>query len=339
PAAMAPPSFLRAAARCWESAGHFDRAAERFARADAWADAGRCWALAGRPVESANAYARAGEPIDEARQWLASPWPERARRPYRQALESGLPTSTEVEALLGLGEIGLASDRAFDVASESGRSSEALRALARLAAARGRPDLAARAWDQAIAMNPAVAGEAFGDWERVAPWNRSLAWERPQMGAPGWPSREFRDVRLDLVWEEASGGQLMYGNRALAWSADGRRFAAVRYYDDLILCDLMGLEVRRHSIQSDALSVAFMPRSDSVLIGFSGGKVVRVDPSGEEYELSELRTPGGVWSVAFSPKGDQLAVSSWTSPSAIVRVWSWTAQVPRELLWEEREHE
>jgi len=70
---MSSTSFLRAAARCWESAGHFDRAAERFARADAWADAGRCWALAGRPVEAANAYARAGELIDEARQWLESP--------------------------------------------------------------------------------------------------------------------------------------------------------------------------------------------------------------------------------------------------------------------------
>jgi len=336
---MAPPSFLRAAARCWESAGHFDRAAERFARADAWADAGRCWALAGRPVESANAYARAGEPIDEARQWLASPWPERALRPYRQALEKRLPTSTEVEALLGLGEIGLASSRAFDVASESGQSSEALRALARLASARGRPDLAARAWDQAIGSNPAVAGEVFGVWERAARWNRSLVWKRPPTGAAGWPSREFRDVRLELVWEEGFGRQMGYGNRALSWSEDGRRFAAFRYEDTLIQCDLTGREVRRYLVQINARSVAFIPRSDSVLVGCSDGRLVRVDPSGENYEVCELRTPRAVWSVEFSPTGDRLSISGVTRPGAIVQVWSWTPQGPGQLLWEEKTFE
>src|SRR6185295_8239038 len=223
---MSSASFLRAAARCWESAGHFDRAAERFARADAWTDAGRCRALAGRPVEAANAYARAGDLINEARQWLESPWPERARRPYRQALEKGLPLPTEVEALLGLGEIGLASNRAFDVASGSRRSSEVLRALARIAAARGRPDLAARAWDEAIVVNPVSAGEIYGDWKRVALWNRSLSWKGLAAGTAGWPRREFGDVRLELVWEEAFVGQMGYGNRALSWSTDGRRFAA-----------------------------------------------------------------------------------------------------------------
>ena len=334
---MPPSSFLRAAARCWESAGHFDRAAERFARADAWADAGRCWALAGRPVEAANAYARAGEPIDEARQWLASPWPERARRPYRQALGKGLQPPTEVEALLGLGEIGLASDRAFDVASESGRSSEALLALARLAAARGRPDLAARAWDQAIALNPVAAREAVREWQRAARWNRSLAWKRPPAGVYGWPSREFRDVRLELVWD-APVGTVRYGNRALSWSAGGRRVAAVTH-DGLILLDLTGREVRHHSIQSNTYSVAFVPGSDSVLIGGSDGQVVRVDPSGEKYELRQLRMPGEVWSVALSPLGDQLAISSAISPGASLRVWSWSAQGPRELLWEEKTHE
>src|SRR6185295_14284177 len=342
PAAMAPPSFLRAAARCWESAGHFDRAAERFARADAWADAGRCWALAGRPVESANAYARAGEPIDEARQWLASPWPERARRPYRQALESGLPTSTEVEALLGLGEIGLASDRAFDVASESGRSSEALRALARLAAARGRPDLAAHAWDQAIALNPVAAREVFRDWERAARWNRSLAWKRPPAGVCGWPSRGFRDLRLELAWEQAVVRQIRpvsYGNRALSWSADGRRFASVRNNRTLILCDLNGGGVRLHSVQINAIAVAFIPRSDSVLVGCSDGRLVRVDPSGENYEVCELRTPRAVWSVEFSPTGDRLSISGVPRPGAIVQVWSWTPQGPGQLLWEEKTFE
>src|SRR6185295_20132364 len=91
---------------------------------------------------------------------------------------------------------------------------------------RGRPDLAAHAWDQAIVSSPAAAGEVLRDWERAARWNRSLAWKRPAVGAAGWPSREFRDLRLELVWKEPV-GTVRYGNRVLSWSADGHRFAAV----------------------------------------------------------------------------------------------------------------
>ena len=224
------------------------------------------------------------------------------------------------------------------MASESGRSSEALCALARLAAARGRPDLAARAWDQAIGSNPAVAGEVFGDWERAARWNRSLVWKRPPAGSAGWPSREFRDVRLELVWKERF-GTMQYGNRSLSWSADGRRFAAVSDEGAVILGDLTGRDVRHCSIQDSAVSVAFIPKSDSVLIGCTDGRLVRVDPFGERYELGELRTNQRVWSVAFSPIGDRVSISSWASPGATLLVWSWSSRGPGELLRGETAHE
>jgi len=333
---MADHSLFHAAARCWERAGHFDRAAERYARADAWADAGRCWAQAGRPVDAADSYARAGEPIDEARQWLASPWPERARRPYRQALEMGPSTAAEVEALLGLSEIETASERAFAVASENGHSVEVLRALARITAARGRPDLAARAWGQVIAWSPAAAREVFEDWERAAAWNRSLGWGRPQAGTHRWPNRAFRDVRLELVWEEKL-GPMMYGNRGLAWSADGRRFAAAGFRGaKLILGDLTGHKAWH--IQIDANSVAFVPKSNSLLVGCMSGKVVRVDTSGAVEEIGTLRMPNQVWGVSFSPQGDRLAVSGWTSPGSLLRTVIWGDQIPQELRSEKKVH-
>src|SRR6185295_12590164 len=103
-------------------------------------------------------------------------------------------------------------------------------------------------------------------------------------------------------------------------------FAAFRYEDTLIQCDLTGREVRRYLVQINARSVAFIPRSDSVLVGCSDGRLVRVDPSGENYEVCELRTPQQVFSVAFSPTGDRLSISSGARPGAIVRVWSWTPQ-------------
>jgi tetratricopeptide (TPR) repeat protein len=331
---MIYPELLRAAARCWERAGHFAHAAERYAQAGAWADAGRCWARAGRTVDAAGAYARAGEPIGEARQWLASPWPERARRPYRQALETGLAAPAEVEALLGLGEIERASERAFAAAPGNGRSVDALRSLARIAAARGRPDLAARAWERAIASNPAAARDAFAEWEQAAPWNRSLNWGRPQAGAPGWPSREFRDVRLELVWEEKL-GEMMYGNRGLAWSADGRRFAAATYYGALVLGTLTDA-ARYQRVEMRAISVAFMPESESVLVGCEGGQVMRVDALGAQEELEALKMPNEVWEIAFSPRGDRVAIAGWTSPGSLLRIFAWESRHPRALVKEER---
>ncbi len=126
---MKHDDLLHASARCWQRAGHLDRAAERFAVAGTWAEAGRCWAEAGRHVDAAEAYGRADEPVFEARQWLTSPWPERARRPYRRALEAGLPSSDEVEALLGLGELEQALERSFGLPEDDGQRLEALRVL------------------------------------------------------------------------------------------------------------------------------------------------------------------------------------------------------------------
>jgi tetratricopeptide (TPR) repeat protein len=331
---MSSDVLFRAAARCWERAGHFARAAERYSRAGAWADAGRCWARAGRTVDAAGAYARAGESIGEARQWLASPWPERARRPYRQALKTGLAAPAEVEALLGLGEIERASERAFVAAPGNGRSLEALRSLARIAAARGRPDLAARAWQRAIASNPAAARDAFAEWERAAPWNRSLGWGRPQAGAPGWPSRAFRDVRLELVWEEKL-GQMMYGNRAVAWSADGRRFAAVNHYGALVLGNLTD-QARYKRVEMSASSVTFMPESESVLVGCKGGEVMRVDALGAHEEVEALKMPNEVWEIAFSPRGDRVAIAGWTEPGSLLRIFAWESRRPRALVKEEK---
>ncbi len=330
--------FLRAAARCWQRAGYYDRAAERYARAEAWAEAGRCLSQAGRPVDAAGAYARAGEPIHEARQWLASQWPERARRPYRRALASGLGAAAEVEARLGLGEIDLASERAFVVAPEGGRSVDALRSLARLAAARGRPDLAARAWQQAIAWGAGSAGEVFEDWQGASPWNRSLGWRRPVVEAGGWPSRAFREVRLESVWEEKL-GNMMYGNRGLAWSADGRRFAAAKIRGDLILGELTGREVRHQAVKVKAIAAAFVPESDSVLVGCRGGEVVRVNASGGVEDVEALKISTFTSGVTFSPRGDRLAVTGGPSSVAILRVWSRDSQGPREMLWEKSTQE
>lgn len=330
---MNPDDLFRSAARCWERVGRFDRAAERYARTDAWADAGRCWAQAGRPVEAAEAYARAGEPISEARQWLASPWPERARQPYGQALLMELTTAAEVEALLGVGEIDLASERALKVASENGRAMEALRSLAKIAAARGRPDLAAYAWSEAITCSPAATPKFYEEWERMTPWNRSLAWKRPQGAASRWPSREFRDVRLELIWEEEL-GTMMYGNRALAWSADGRRFAAAKDFRALILGDLTGRGVRYLSVDMAAISVTFGPESDSVLVGCEGGEVVKVDASGAFEEVEGLRMPNQIWEVSISPRGDRVAVSGWTSPGSLLRIFTWGQHSARALIKE-----
>jgi len=336
---MKPDDVFRAAARCWERAGDFYRAAERYARANAWADSGRCWAQAGRFVDAANAYARAGEPISEARQWLASPRPERARGPYRQALEMGLSTAAKVEALLGLGEIELASEQAFAVAPENGRPVEALRSLARIAAARGRPDLAARAWSQAVAVSPESNREVFEGWERALPWNRSLGWGRPQAGVPGWPSRAFHDVRLEIVWEERL-GSMMYGNRALAWSTDGSRFAAAEYEEGLVLGKLTGKGVRYQSVEMmGAISVAFIPESDSVLVGCNDGQVALVDASGSFENVDTLELSGSIYAITFSLRGDRVAVTAGSSSQAFLSIWAWDSQGPREILREEQTQE
>ena len=74
---MTSCDYLHAAARCWERAGFYQEAADRFTQAAAWRDAGRCLSQAERHQDAALAYSRAGEPLLEAREQLMDGWPER----------------------------------------------------------------------------------------------------------------------------------------------------------------------------------------------------------------------------------------------------------------------
>lgn len=132
---------------------------------------------------------------------------------------------------------------------------------------------------------------------------------------------------------------MMYGNRALAWSADGRRFAAATDLGNLIMGDLTGGAVQYQAVEIEAISVAFVPQSDAVLVGCKDSRVVRVDASGAVEDVEPLRMPNEVWAVAFSPRGDRLAVMNGSRAGAILRVWSWDSNSPGEMLREEQTQE
>ena len=66
-----------------------------------------------------------------------------------------------------------------------------------------------------------------------------------------------------------------------------------------------------------------------------GGAVVRVSETGTVEPLPALQRPHNVWGLAFSPAGDQLAVTSWTNPGALLRVWNWQGGRPGEQVREE----
>jgi WD40 repeat protein len=137
------------------------------------------------------------------------------------------------------------------------------------------------------------------------------------------------------VWEEKLGA-MMYGNRALAWSADGRRFAAVKQGTALVLGDLTSQEVRHQSVKLEACSIAFIPESEAVLVGCESGAVVRVNASGATEDVELLRMPDQVWSATFSPSGDRVAIMNASTSGANLKIWSWDSQGPQEILQEEQ---
>ncbi|MCP4548380.1 MAG: WD40 repeat domain-containing protein [bacterium] len=141
---------------------------------------------------------------------------------------------------------------------------------------------------------------------------------------------------MELLWEEEIEILNGYGNRALAWSEDGKRFAAARGEKGLTLGDVMGEEVRLQSLDLKVFSVDYVPQVDSVLVGLLGGAVGRVDGSGSHEEVEALRMPNNIWGIAFSPRGDRVAVTNYQNPGALLRVWAWGPQGPHELLREEQ---
>jgi len=86
--------------------------------------------------------------------------------------------------------------------------------------------------------------------------------------------------------------------------------------------------VRHVATPSECTCVAFLPGRRSVFAGPSDGRVVRVEPGGSVVEVEGLRMPGSVYSLAFSPGGDRLAVGCRTGPGAVLRVWEWRGTGP-----------
>src|SRR5262249_47294725 len=89
-------------------------------------------------------------------------------------------------------------------------------------------------------------------------------------------------------------------------------------------------------IQGTAKRVAFVPASNNLLVGCRHGVVLEMGVDGMMRERPELQMPNNVWSIAFSPHGDRLALAGWTDPGALLRIWAWGPAGPGPLLREER---
>jgi len=328
-------ALLQASARCHAAAGHWRRAAGRWAEAGQWVQAGRCFERAGLDVQAEDAWVRAGDPLRAARACRRLGWAERALRRYQEALSGPLGPEEEVEALLGTGLPARARSLATSPERAVGDRLSALSALAEHAVRRGRPDLARQAWSAALGLGGDEAALRSA-WRAGLPWNRTLpsaVVEPPKVEAP-WPRDRFGDVELREVRAEGVGGY-RWGNAVLACSDDGQAFAVAAYPAGVALgrFDMPG--VRQVEAPSFCRCVAFLPRRRSVLAGLVGGRVVRVEPGGSVVEVETLRMPHAVCSLALSPRGDRLAVGSFAAPGALLRVWEWRGTGPEALLVED----
>ena len=187
---MKTSQALQGAARCWERAGFPAEAAERYARCDDGWSAGRCFSLAGRHPEAALAYSRAGAWLHAAREHLLAGRPEQAAALYARLPAQSSPPA-QVELLLGRGEIAAALELALSSGDRETRTT-----FARIAAARGRPELAARVlgntaptpWNRSLRQ---TAKEAIGRRRKALRRNR-----RASAASPCWPARRWlRRVR------------------------------------------------------------------------------------------------------------------------------------------------
>lgn len=317
---MTPSDHLRAAARCWERAGFFPEAAERFTTAEAWRDAGRCFSQAECHSDAAFAFSRGGEPLLEAREHLMADRPERARSLYeRFRSELWLPPSTEVEVALGLSEV----EEAIRVTSSSG-DREAAAGLARLASARGRADLAT-SWLLQLGF---------------APWNRSLRWLYPLPVAEVpkiWPSVAFSEVTLAQIWAVETGNST-WGDRALDWSGDGTIFAAA--LDASLVRGHMGPDgVHLKNWRVRALCCRFLPESHAVLAGLESGEVSLFGKDGWIQQVEGVRMPGRVLNIEFAPEGDRVAVAAQTIPGSLLKISTWREDLVEAQLDEHMEFE
>ena len=325
---MTSHSHRHAAARCWERAGFYQEAADRFTQAAAWRDAGRCLSQAERHLDAALAYSRAGEPLLEAREQLMAGRPERALTLYQRLRPSQfLRLQEEVELLVNLGEL----EEAKRVALGSG-DRQAVALFARLTSTRARPDLATG------------LGLAESGWESLLQWNRSLCRQLPpKVDEPtnAWPTTTFSAAALVPIWQEQTGDS-WWGDRALAWSADSQFFAAALDTKGLARGRIgpEGIRLERWRLPNRTRCTRFLPASHAVLAGLWGGEVSLVEENGDVVPVASLHQPDCGWSITFAPDGDRVAVAAgYPSPGALLKVSSWQAGQAGAQLEELREPE
>jgi hypothetical protein len=325
--------LLQNAARCWEAAGRWDLAARRWTEVGDHARAAHAFEQLGWLDAAEAAWAAAGQPLQAARLCLCRRQWVRAERRYAEALALGRPVAERVEAMVGLGRLREAEEVAW---GEVG--AEALKVLGAAALGVGRFDMGARAMAEAEAREPARAAEVREAWRKAAGWNRSLRALEVGPGAMRWPEVEVAGVGVREVmrWEV---GDWYRFNQALSVHPGGVWWAAAVDRKGVAIGRWGMLETRIVKTQARAHRVAFVPASENLLIGCWGGSVLEMGGDGMMRERPELRMPDNVWSIAFSSRGDRVAVASWTNPGALLRIWAWSPAGPGPLLREESRSE
>jgi hypothetical protein len=327
--------LLQHAARCWEAAGRWELAARRWSEVGDHARAAHAFEQLGWLDAAEAAWAAAGQPLRAARLCLRRRQWERAEKRYGEALALGGPVAERVEALVGLGRLREAEEVAW---SEVG--GEALEVLGVAALGVGRFDMGARAMAEAEAREPARAVEVREAWRKAAGWNRSLRALEVGPGAMRWPEVEVAGcgVREVMRWEVGGRGPVG-SNQTLSVHPGGVWWAAAVDTKSVAIGRWGMPETRIVETQDSANRVAFVPASENLLVGCRNGAVLEVGVDGMMRTRPELRMPNNVWSIAFSSRGDRVAVASWTAPGALLRIWAWGPAGPGPLLREERRPE
>jgi hypothetical protein len=322
--------LLQNAARCWEAAGRWDLAARRWTEVGDHARAAHAFEQLGWLDAAEAAWAAAGQPLRAARLCLRRRQWARAERRYAEALALGGPGAERVEALVGLGRLREAEEVAW---SEAG--AEALEVLGVAALGVGRFDMGARAMAEAEAREPARAVEVREAWRKAAGWNRSLRALEVGPRAMRWPEVEVAGcgVREVMRWEV---GDCRSSNQVLAVHPGGVWWAAAGNTKGVAIGRWEVPGTRRVQTRHRANRVAFVPASENLLVGCDHGEVLEVGGDGMVRERSELRMPSNVWSVAFSSRGDRLAVGSFANPGSLLQIWAWGPAGPGPLMHEER---